>query len=198
MKSAVFFVAFVAAVAADKIPDFLVPGKCPAVNEKALFEKQIPNHSKYAGVWYEIALTNNPYQLLKQCVRNEYSFDGSKFIAKSTGINADGNLMSTTARFFPCLLETLISPSTTKDVTFTAPYVILDTDYENFSCIYSCVEFNYGYYADFAFIFSRSPSLSDQYLRRCEAAFKEIGVDVSRFAKTVQGSNCPYDTQKSL
>ncbi|ROT83802.1 crustacyanin subunit C [Penaeus vannamei] len=156
MKSAVFFVAFVAAVAADKIPDFLVPGKCPAVNEKALFEQQIPNHSKYAGVWYEIALTNNPYQLLKQCVRNEYSF------------------------------------------AFTAPYVILDTDYENFSCIYSCVEFNYGYYADFAFIFSRSPSLSDQYLRRCEAAFKEIGVDVSRFAKTVQGSNCPYDTQKSL
>lgn len=46
MKSAVFFVAFVAAVAADKIPDFLVPGKCPAVNEKALFEQQIPNHSK--------------------------------------------------------------------------------------------------------------------------------------------------------
>ncbi|ROT83851.1 crustacyanin subunit C [Penaeus vannamei] len=187
MKSAVFFVAFVAAVAADKIPDFLVPGKCPAVNEKALFEQQIPNHSKYAGVWYEIALTNNPYQLLKQCVRNEYSFDGSKFIAKSTGINADGNLMRHNGQVLPMPLG---DPHLSIDYegSFTAPYVILDTDYENFSCIYSCVEFNYGYYADFAFIFSRSPSLSDQYLRRCEAAFKEIGVDVSRFAKTVQGS----------
>ncbi|ROT83858.1 crustacyanin subunit C [Penaeus vannamei] len=197
MKSAVFFVAFVAAVAADKIPDFLVPGKCPAVNEKALFEQQIPNHSKYAGVWYEIALTNNPYQLLKQCVRNEYSFDGSKFIAKSTGINADGNLMRHNGQVLPMPLG---DPHLSIDYegSFTAPYVILDTDYENFSCIYSCVEFNYGYYADFAFIFSRSPKLSDQYLRRCEAAFKEIGVDVSRFAKTVQGSNCPYDTQKSL
>ncbi|ROT83811.1 crustacyanin subunit C [Penaeus vannamei] len=172
MKSAVFFVAFVAAVAADKIPDFVVPGKCPAVNEKALFEQQIPNHSKYAGVWYEIALTNNPYQLLKQCVRNEYSFDGSKFIAKSTGINADGNLMRHNGQVLPMPLG---DPHLSIDYegSFTAPYVILDTDYENFS-------------------------LSDQYLRRCEAAFKEIGVDVSRFAKTVQGSNCPYDTQKSL
>ncbi|ROT83800.1 crustacyanin subunit C [Penaeus vannamei] len=152
MKSAVFFVAFVAAVAADKIPDFLVPGKCPAVNEKALFEQQIPNHSK----------------------------DGSKFIAKSTGINADGNLMRHNGQVLPMPLG---DPHLSIDYegSFTAPYVILDTDYENFSCIYSCVEFNYGYYADFAFIFSRSPSLSDQYLRRCEAAFKEIGVDVSRF-----------------
>ncbi|ROT83853.1 Crustacyanin-C1 subunit [Penaeus vannamei] len=137
-------------------------------------------------------------KLPSQTTHTNSSSNGSKFIAKSTGINADGNLMRHNGQVFPCLLETLISPSTTKDVTFTAPYVILDTDYENFSCIYSCVEFNYGYYADFAFIFSRSPSLSDQYLRRCEAAFKEIGVDVSRFAKTVQGSNCPYDTQKSL
>ncbi|XP_042865083.1 crustacyanin-C1 subunit-like [Penaeus japonicus] len=82
--------------------------------------------------------------------------------------------------------------------SFIAPFVILDTDYENFSCIYSCTEYNFGYYSDFSFIFSRSPSLSEKYLRRCEAAFKNIGVDVSRFAKTVQGSNCPYDTQESL
>lgn len=28
-----------------------------------------------------------------------------------------------------------------------APYVILDTDYENFSCIYSCSGYNFGYYS---------------------------------------------------
>ncbi|ROT83823.1 crustacyanin subunit C [Penaeus vannamei] len=173
MNTSLFFLAAVAAVAADKIPDFVVPGKCPVVDEKSLFDEQIPNHPKYAGVWYEIALTNNPYQLLKQCVRNEYSFD------------------SPHASWDPHL-------SVDYEGSWIAPYVILDTDYENFSCIYSCTEYNFGYYSDFSFIFSRSPSLSDQYLRRCEAAFREIGVDVSRFAKTVQGSDCPYDTQKSL
>nr|XP_027238710.1 uncharacterized protein LOC113829724 [Penaeus vannamei] len=79
MNTSLFFLAAVAAVAADKIPDFVVPGKCPVVDEKSLFDEQIPNHPKYAGVWYEIALTNNPYQLLKQCVRNEYSFGKMDF-----------------------------------------------------------------------------------------------------------------------
>ncbi|XP_047478754.1 crustacyanin-C1 subunit-like [Penaeus chinensis] len=197
MNTSLFFLAVVAAVSADKIPDFVVPGRCPVVDEKSLFDEQIPNHSKYAGVWYEIALTNNPYQLLKQCVRNEYSFDGNKFTAKSTGINADGNLMRRNGQILPMPLG---DPHLSVDYegSWIAPYVILDTDYENFSCIYSCTEYNFGYYSDFSFIFSRSPSLSDQYVRRCEAAFKKIGVDLSRFAKTVQGSDCPYDTQKSL
>ncbi|ROT83809.1 Crustacyanin-C1 subunit [Penaeus vannamei] len=128
---------------------------------------------------------------------NSSSSNGNKFIAKSTGINADGNLMKRNGQILPMPLG---DPHLSVDYegSWIAPYVILDTDYENFSCIYSCTEYNFGYYSDFSFIFSRSPSLSDQYLRRCEAAFKEIGVDVSRFTKTVQGSDCPYDTQKSL
>lgn len=32
------------------------------------------HYLQYAGVWYEIAITNNPYQLIRQCVRNEYTF----------------------------------------------------------------------------------------------------------------------------
>ncbi|XP_042889576.1 crustacyanin-A1 subunit-like [Penaeus japonicus] len=80
---------------------------------------------------------------------------------------------------------------------FIAPYVILDTDYENFACIYSCTGNNFGYYSDFAFIFSRSPSLSDRYYRRCESAFMNIGVDPSRFTKTTQGSSCPYNSYRS-
>ena len=79
-----------------------------------------------------------------------------------------------------------------------APHVILDTDYENYSCVYSCVEYNYGYYSDFAFIFSRSPHMSDEHVKRCENAFKNIGVDLSRFVKTTQGSACPYDAQDDL
>ncbi|ROT83807.1 crustacyanin subunit C [Penaeus vannamei] len=173
MNTSLFFLAAVAAVAADKIPDFVVPGKCPVVDEKSLFDEQIPNHPKYAGVWYEIALTNNPYQLLKQCVRNEYSFDGNKFIAKSTGINADGNLMKRNGQILPMPLG---DPHLSRRLRRILDRSLCHPRHglrELLVCIYSCTEYNFGYYSDFSFIFSRSPSLSDQYLRRCEAAFRK-------------------------
>ncbi|XP_042855416.1 crustacyanin-C1 subunit-like isoform X2 [Penaeus japonicus] len=196
MKTSLLFLALVAVAAADKIPDFVVPGKCPAVDEKILYDQQKPNHSKYAGVWYEIAITNNPYQLIKQCVRNEYSFDGTRFTAKSTGVDAKGSAITRNGQILP---NPFGEPHLSVDyeASFIAPYVILDTDYENFACIYSCTGNNFGYYSDFAFIFSRSPSLSDRYYRRCESAFMNIGVDPSRFTKTTQGSSCPYNSYRS-
>ncbi|XP_063598330.1 crustacyanin-C1 subunit-like [Penaeus indicus] len=195
MNAALILFALFAVVAADKIPDFVVPGKCPVVDEKTLFEQQKPNYSRYAGVWYEIALTDNPYQLLEKCVLNEYSFDGTKFTAISSGIGGDGNTMTRNGQILPMPLgEPHLSVN--YEESWIAPYVILDTDYENFSCIYSCTEYNFGYYSDFSFIFSRSPSLSDKYIRRCEAAFSKIGVDMSRFTKTVQGYSCSYDSLK--
>ncbi|ROT83834.1 Crustacyanin-C1 subunit [Penaeus vannamei] len=123
--------------------------------------------------------------------------DGSKFIAKSTGINADGNLMrhngqgSSHASWRPSSLHRL------RRIFYR-----------------SLCHPRHGLRELLVHLLLRRiqlrilrrlrlhllplAKLSDQYLRRCEAAFKEIGVDVSRFAKTVQGSNCPYDTQKSL
>ncbi|XP_042855415.1 crustacyanin-C1 subunit-like isoform X1 [Penaeus japonicus] len=196
MNTSLLCLALVAVVAADKIPDFVVPGKCPSVDERSLFEQQKPNHQKYAGTWYEVALTNNPYQLIKQCVRNEYTFDGTRFTAKSTGVDAKGSAITRNGQILP---NPFGEPHLSVDyeASFIAPYVILDTDYENFACIYSCTGNNFGYYSDFAFIFSRSPSLSDRYYRRCESAFMNIGVDPSRFTKTTQGSSCPYNSYRS-
>ena len=93
--------------------------------------------------------------------------------------------------------QTMINNTIHFSAAWIAPYVILDTDYENFSCIYSCSGYNFGYYSDFAFIFSRSPTLADRYYRRCEAAFMNIGVEPSRFSKTTQGSSCPYSSHRS-
>lgn len=53
MNTSLFFLAVVAAVAADKIPDFVVPGRCPAVDEKSLFDEQIPNHPKVCKTYIE-------------------------------------------------------------------------------------------------------------------------------------------------
>ncbi|XP_027230096.2 crustacyanin-A1 subunit [Penaeus vannamei] len=192
MKSSLIVLALVAVVAADKIPSFVVPGKCPAVDKKAFFDLQ-----RFAGVWYEIALTKNPYQLLHQCVRNEFSFDGNKISAKSTGISADGRTARRHGQIAPMPLGEA-NLSIDYEESFMAPFVILDTDYDNFACIHSCIDFSQGYLADFAFIFSRSPSMSDKHLKRCETAFRNIGLDTSRFTKTVQGHSCRYETHMAF
>ncbi|XP_037798426.1 crustacyanin-A1 subunit-like [Penaeus monodon] len=93
------------------------------------------------------------------------------------------------------------TPRTSHLSSFTLPsciaaYVIMNTDYENFLCIYSCSGYHFGYYSDFAFI-SRSPSLADRYYRRCEAAFMNISVDPSRFTKTAQRTSYSHNTYRS-
>merc|ERR1711915_177069 len=187
----------VASVAADKVPDFVIKGKCPVVDEQSLWEQQQPNHSKFGGVWYQQAITNNPYQLLDQCVRLQYDFNGKSFDAKATGITPEGNLLKRFGEIAPMPLgdpHLMVA----FENSFPAPLVILDTDYNNYACLYSCMNYNFGYYSDFNFIFTREPTPSDSYIKKCEGVFKNIGVDTNRFLKTVQGTSCPYETQKTL
>ncbi|XP_066942558.1 crustacyanin-C1 subunit-like [Macrobrachium rosenbergii] len=187
----------VACAVADKVPDFVIKGKCPVVDERKLWEEQRPNHSKFGGTWYQYAITNNPYQLLDQCVRLQYDFNGQSFDASATGITADGKLLK---RFGDIAPMPLGDPHlmVAFEESFAAPLVILETDYDNYACLYSCMDYNFGYYSDFSFIFTRDSTPNDSHVRKCEAAFKNIGIDTSRFFKTVQGSNCPYETQKTL
>ncbi|ROT83803.1 crustacyanin subunit C [Penaeus vannamei] len=124
MNTSLFFLAFVAAVAADKIPDFVVPGRCPVVDEKSLFDEQIPNHSKME--------TNSSPSLLASTltVTHEAQRPDSPMPLGDPHLSVDyeGSWIS---------------------------LCHLDTDYENFSCIYSCTEYNFGYYSDFS---SSSPA----------------------------------------
>ncbi|XP_053635109.1 crustacyanin-C1 subunit-like [Cherax quadricarinatus] len=197
MKSLSVLLVLVAAVGTDKIPDFVVPGQCPAIDEYKLWTHQVPHLHNYAGVWYEFALTPNPYQLLKKCVRNEYVFDGKQFLISSTGISGFGTVLSRVGKLYPNLFG---EPHFSIDYenTFGAPYVILDTDYTNYACVYSCISYNLKYYSDFAFVFSRSPVLADKFVKQCEAVFKSIHVDTSRFIQTPQGPFCDYGLKKFL
>ncbi|ROT64413.1 crustacyanin subunit C [Penaeus vannamei] len=123
--------------------------------------------------------------------------DGNKISAKSTGISADGRTARRHGQIAPMPLGEA-NLSIDYEESFMAPFVILDTDYDNFACIHSCIDFSQGYLADFAFIFSRSPSMSDKHLKRCETAFRNIGLDTSRFTKTVQGHSCRYETHMAF
>ncbi|XP_069945896.1 crustacyanin-C1 subunit-like [Cherax quadricarinatus] len=192
-----YLLVLVATVAADKIPSYVVPGKCPVVDQTKLWAQQVPNHAKYAGVWYQIALTETLFQPLSQCVLNEYSFGEKQFNVISSGVSAEGSLLKIHGKVYPSPVG---EPELSVDFqqSFPAPYVILKTDYTNYACVYSCIGLNSDYYTDVAFILARSPTPEDRFVKQCEDTFKSINFDTSRLTKTVQGSACDYDNQKAL
>ncbi|XP_076065061.1 crustacyanin-C1 subunit-like [Oratosquilla oratoria] len=189
--------ALVAFACADKIPDFVVPGSCPNIDRNSLYESQRPNHSKFGGLWHMYARTSNSYDLLEKCHRMDFDFDGQQFNFKATGVAYDGNLMRRNGLVYP---NPFGEPHLTIDVddSFAAPLVILDTDYNNYACLHSCIDYNFGYKSEFSLIYVRSPNTDDRYAQRCLSVFKEIGVEASQFQVTTQGSSCPYEAQKSL
>ncbi|XP_066941254.1 crustacyanin-C1 subunit-like [Macrobrachium rosenbergii] len=179
-------------VAADKIPDFVAEGKCPAVDEVKLWKEQIPRHSEFGGVWFQHALTKNEYQPLEKCVRIQYNFDGEGYKVSTSGVNYSGEKQERQGEIYPMPLGDPHFMVDFEGHSFAAPLVILDTDYENYACLYSCMDYSSSYFSDFAFIFSRTPELEDEYVSKCHAAFRNIGLDTIRFQKTVQGHQCDY------
>ncbi|XP_068227313.1 crustacyanin-C1 subunit-like [Palaemon carinicauda] len=197
MFSKVLLLVVVVAVIADDVPDFVTKGKCPSVDEQSLWEQQLPKHASFGGVWYQQAISTNPYQLLKKCVRIQYDYNGKGFNVKSVGITSQGSQLQRSGVLKPMPLgdpHLMIN----LENSFPSPLVILDTDYNNYACMYSCMDYTYGYHSDFAFYFTRSPDSHDKYISKCKAAFEDIGVDSSRLIKTEQGRDCDYDQLKSL
>ncbi|XP_068226348.1 crustacyanin-C1 subunit-like [Palaemon carinicauda] len=191
MFSRVLLWVLVAAAAADVVPDFVIKGKCPAVDEHKLWTEQLPNHYKFGGVWYQHALSTNPYQLLKRCVRIQYDFDGKGFDVKAVGLTSEGSQLKRTGKIVPMPLgdpHLMIN----LENSFPAPLIILDTDYDNYACLYSCMDYNYEHHSDFAFFFARTPDAYDKYNNKCIAAFDGIGFDSNRLIKTEQGTTCNY------
>ena len=75
--------------------------------------------------------------------------------------------------------------------TFAAPYVVLDTDYTTYSCVYSCIGWD-AYKSEFGFTFSRQPgggALADQ---RCARVFAQQGVDYRQFQQVTHDQTCRY------
>ncbi|XP_069170704.1 uncharacterized protein [Procambarus clarkii] len=71
------------------------------------------------------------------------------------------------------------------------PYQIVATDYRTYACVYSCLEY-FGFRAEFAWVFGRTPVLPPSTIDRCHLAFANMGVDPSKMVPIVQGQTCPY------
>ncbi|CAL4061268.1 unnamed protein product, partial [Meganyctiphanes norvegica] len=212
MKTLVLLLPLVALTAAqsssfsvrNKIPSYLVPGQCPTVDEKSLWAQQVPNHARYAGRWYETARSENVFQLVKKCTKSDISYDGPGFGFRhiTTGLDANSQALRRDGVTFPFTTgantETPHLSIQFDQPSFAAPYVILDTDYDNYSCIYSCTDYNGNFVSDFLFVWSRTPTMSQNHLSKCVTAFNKHGLDTNRLNTVEQGSQCDYNVLDSL
>ncbi|ROT62659.1 crustacyanin subunit A [Penaeus vannamei] len=63
-------------------------------------------------------------------------------------------------------------------VFFAAPYEVIETDYDSYACVYSCIDTD-KYKSEFGFVFSRTPQNSASAISRCASVFRRNGVDFS-------------------
>ncbi|XP_066941272.1 crustacyanin-C1 subunit-like [Macrobrachium rosenbergii] len=173
------------------IPDYVVPGTCPAINEKQLWEIQKPRLFQMGGIWYQISNTPMEFQPIDKCLQVKYKWDGEGFTTAAMGLSRDGVTMKNEGRLYPMAHDEPRLEITAQH-SIPSPLVILDTDFYNYACLYSCMELGGSYMTDMGFVYSRKPQLHQAYQGICDEAFRKAGVDLKRFVKTYQGDTCTY------
>ena len=74
------------------------------------------------------------------------------------------------------------------------PYWVIETDYDNYSLVYSCGPLLGVAHVEFAWILSRWPQLDPPTVDHLRNLLKDGGVNVELFSQTDQ-SNCPGRVQ---
>jgi lipocalin len=76
-------------------------------------------------------------------------------------------------------------------------YHIIDTDYENYSLVYNCVDRYYGFYrTEYMYILARTEkiddALKDELVSKIKDTVKQYDFDYN-FVYTTQGKMCSYE-----
>ncbi|ROT83788.1 crustacyanin subunit A [Penaeus vannamei] len=150
--------ALVALVSADGIPDFVVPGRCAKVANQDKFDLR-----RYSGRWYQTQIIDNAYQPYTRCIHSNYDYSDSDYGFKVTtaGFSPNNEYLRLQGKIYPTKDFPAAHMLIDFPTVFAAPYEVIETDYETYSCVYSCIDWN-GYKSEFGFVFSRTPQTSGQ------------------------------------
>ncbi|ROT83804.1 crustacyanin subunit A [Penaeus vannamei] len=176
--------ALVALVSADGIPDFVVPGRCAKVANQDKFDLR-----RYSGRWYQTQIIDNAYQPYTRCIHSNYDYSDSDYGFKVTtaGFSPNNEYSDCRARSTHKGLPAAHMLS----YVFAAPYEVVETDYDSYSCVYSCIDWN-GYKSEFGFVFSRTPQTSGPANDKCASVFRKNGVDFALFNDVAHTAECVY------
>jgi len=181
LKVALLLATCVAAVLSQS-PSF---GGCPTVPAQKTFDL-----NRYLGYWYEIFVFPTHFEKGK-CTRAKYSLKDNGHVLvdnrgldQGTEVSAFGDLYcpDTTA---PAELKVRFAAGTPY-----GKYNVIDTDYDNYTLIYSCESILGVAHIEFAWILARNRTLDQVTTDRLMAELKGHGVDVTKFHTSDQ-TNCP-------
>ncbi|KAL4234724.1 hypothetical protein ACF0H5_006366 [Mactra antiquata] len=183
MLKYILAIAVIVGVSEAQIPHF---GKCPDIPVV-----QNLDVSRYLGDWYEISRFFFFIEGSEVCVRANYSLkdDGhikvfNRGIKNGQEDSAIGDAVAEDSNV-PAKLSVSFNGSP------RVPYWIVDTDYDNYSLVWSCNELLGVAQADFSWILSRKKTLDQASYDKLTAKLASYGVDTSSFSMTDQ-SSCPY------
>ncbi|XP_045481706.1 apolipoprotein D-like [Harmonia axyridis] len=167
-------------------------GPCPNVTSMEGFQVE-----KYLGKWYEIERYFAVFEFAGKCVTAEYSKNSDETVAvhnkQSSSITGERSAIMGVAKVvgrpdggrlsvrFPSL-----------PVQFEAPYWILDTDYENYSVVWSCLDFGIVNTRN-TWILTRARTPNPEIMNKAYSILDKMGIDRNLLLKTDQ-ENCSDHT----
>ncbi|XP_059183291.1 gamma-glutamyl hydrolase-like [Centropristis striata] len=175
----VLFVLLLTAAAADS--QSFHPGKCPQPSVQKDF-----NMTRYLGTWYEIEILPAVFERGK-CVQSTYSLlaDGTVKVRHIQLLSNDKrNSIDGVVKVLNSSQPAFLGVSFFKGVP-DSPYVVLSTDYESYSLVYSCSDY-FGLHVDFAWVLSRTRTLSEHVIRQLHDGLTSAGVNINRLTVTDQ------------
>ncbi|XP_069969782.1 crustacyanin-A1 subunit [Penaeus vannamei] len=163
---------------------FLIRGECPIIQLESNFDTQ-----RFSGVWYRIGGLPNTEEKSVNCTVYNYRFTGNGYTVTSSGVGADGAPVTQTNT----LVNTAwgVANFTTPIRDFTADLVVVSTDFTSYACLFSCYNFQRTHRAHFAWILSRSNSLTPEKIATCQKSLRKVGIPLGKLTKTNQ-DNCDY------
>ncbi|XP_063868667.1 crustacyanin-A2 subunit-like isoform X1 [Scylla paramamosain] len=167
------------------IPEFLEFGECPPIQPMANL-----NFERYSGFWFDIDMVPNEYADITNCTMTNYTWTDDLMLVEARGLNAEGLKMKQNSLMYPTEGEPGVLTVEAEGVP-SAPYVVVDTDYETYSCVHSCMSMM-GFRAAFSWIVARRPTLDPALIAHCKDQLHKWDIDTSTMLPVRQGKNCPY------
>lgn len=170
------------------IPEFLEFGECAPIKPMAGL-----NFERYSGIWFNIEMVPNEYAEITYCTMTNYTWQGDLMLVDERGLNDAKTKMKQASLMHPTEGQPGVLTVDAEGVP-NAPYVVVETDYERYSCVHSCLAMM-GFRAAFSWILSREPTLDPALVAHCHDRLHEWEIDTSAMVNVTQGKGCPYTSK---
>ncbi|CAL1294121.1 unnamed protein product [Larinioides sclopetarius] len=158
-------------------------GKCPAVEVKKNF-----NAKEYAGVWYEIERNPTSFELGSKCTSAVYGDEGDFLSVTNRAVDIKtGKARSIHGK---ATIPNKNVPAKLKvkfdKVPRVGDYWVLDTDYKQYSVVFSCVSLEDGLKIEYLWILSRTPTLDQNVKENIYKLLDERKISRDDLSATIQ------------